>query len=164
MVGLSFCNTGLDSVAATSYGVPQIVPRSVRRHGLPLSGPGAYLACWCSGVLFWPAHLSDDLLQRMYTCLHIFTLLSLTSATCTQTRLARHGSTTLRSGFLGGTSLQSCRPATAAYRLRGHWLQAAAEQGERFRLDNLAPQPGSKHRKKRVGRGHAAGQVCRSAL
>lgn len=34
----------------------------------------------------------------------------------------------------------------------------AAEDGERFRLHNIAPQPGSRRDRKRIGRGYGAGQ------
>jgi hypothetical protein len=38
----------------------------------------------------------------------------------------------------------------------------AAAETERWRLDNLGPAPGSRKKKNRKGRGHAAGQVCSS--
>jgi large subunit ribosomal protein L15 len=41
-------------------------------------------------------------------------------------------------------------------------VTAVAEAAEgRLRLNNLAPQPGSRRPNKRKGRGHAAGQVWR---
>lgn len=40
---------------------------------------------------------------------------------------------------------------------------AATQEGERLRLNNLSPQPGSKKNKNRKGRGYGAGQVLSAA-
>lgn len=37
-------------------------------------------------------------------------------------------------------------------------VRSVVANAERFRLDNLSPQPGSRHRAKRLGRGYSAGQ------
>ncbi|XP_010916169.1 large ribosomal subunit protein uL15c [Elaeis guineensis] len=54
-----------------------------------------------------------------------------------------------RPSFSPSTPIVICRAAAAA---------VAPPTGERFRLNNLAPQPGSRKRNKRKGRGIAAGQ------
>lgn len=72
------------------------------------------------------------------------------------------------------------QPGSASSHFRGHSLtirqlpSAARRQsaactcstvtGERLRLDNLSPQEGSRHRKRRIGRGYGAGQVTRLIL
>lgn len=43
--------------------------------------------------------------------------------------------------------------------VRAITVTVSAEE-DRFRLNNLGPAPGSRKRKTRKGRGHAAGQVC----
>lgn len=64
----------------------------------------------------------------------------------------------LRSSFLGSAPLLPARkPARPQLACRG--LPAICE-GSKFLLHNLSPQPGSQHRRKRVGRGISAGQVC----
>jgi hypothetical protein len=50
------------------------------------------------------------------------------------------------------TVVVQATPAAAA-------APAAVEGGDRMRLHNIAPQPGSRRPAKRKGRGHAAGQV-----
>lgn len=51
------------------------------------------------------------------------------------------------------------RVAPARPAVRAVAVTVSAEE-ERFRLNNLGPAPGSRKRKTRKGRGHAAGQVC----
>lgn len=58
---------------------------------------------------------------------------------------------------LSTTSRQ--QPLRAA---RGVTVASKADDEERFRLDNLGPQPGARRRKQRVGRGYGAGQVSPS--
>lgn len=69
------------------------------------------------------------------------------------------GRVQLAPSFISGQRLRHCAATRkCAFSIAGV-IRAAAEEGERFRLNNLSPHPGSKHRKKRVGRGHGAGQV-----
>ncbi|CAI7740497.1 unnamed protein product [Closterium sp. NIES-53] len=49
-------------------------------------------------------------------------------------------------------------PSAVAVRAQASAAAADAAAQERFRLNNLAPQPGSRRQEKRKGRGHAAGQ------
>ncbi|KAK9788579.1 hypothetical protein WJX73_009056 [Symbiochloris irregularis] len=76
----------------------------------------------------------------------------------TQVPAARAHCSVLRSQFLAGRRVQAVQQSVTAKRVASCSARAAAQEGERYRLDNLSPQPGSKHRKKRKGRGHAAGQ------
>ncbi len=66
-----------------------------------------------------------------------------------------------RSGFCGLALPQ--RAAVLAHRpVRPipPCTSAVAAVTERFRLNNLGPQPGSRPKNKRKGRGYGAGQVC----
>lgn len=50
-------------------------------------------------------------------------------------------------------------PATVTVQVLASDSETLSPYGERFRLNNLSPQEGCRKRKKRKGRGHAAGQV-----
>ena len=52
-------------------------------------------------------------------------------------------------------STRMVRPTVTAVRAAA----AAAETEERYRLNNLSPQPGARKQKNRKGRGYGAGQV-----
>lgn len=52
-------------------------------------------------------------------------------------------------------STRIVRPTVAAVRAAA----AASETEERYRLNNLSPEPGSRKKKTRKGRGYGAGQV-----
>lgn len=68
------------------------------------------------------------------------------------------GRVQLAPSFISGQRLRHCAATRKCAFSNAGVIRAAAEEGERFRLNNLSPHPGSKHRKKRVGRGHGAGQ------
>lgn len=71
------------------------------------------------------------------------------------------------SAFLKGRALvQNVQKASPARNGACLLVQAAAaaETTERLRLNNLAPQPGSRRKNLRKGRGYAAGQVCDSVI
>ena len=53
-------------------------------------------------------------------------------------------------------STRMVRPTVTAVRAAA---AAAAETDERYRLNNLSPQPGARKQKNRKGRGYGAGQV-----
>lgn len=58
----------------------------------------------------------------------------------------------------GARAAQPVRLAPAA--AKAPKAEAAPPSDERLRLNNLSPIPGSRMKKKRKGRGYAAGQVC----
>ena len=62
---------------------------------------------------------------------------------------------------LAGVRISSarCTVVRAARPLAAPVQASAGEDAERFRLNNLSPQPGSKKARKRKGRGYGAGQV-----
>jgi len=71
---------------------------------------------------------------------------------CPKFRLAA-----VSSSFARGKALRIATPASTTSRLAALQIQSAAT-GERLRLHNLSPCEGSKQKRLRKGRGHAAGQ------
>ncbi len=61
------------------------------------------------------------------------------------------------SAHLRGTALRVRAPRVVRASVQTQVLAQQFE--ERFRLDNLAPEPGARRKKQRVGRGYGAGQV-----
>lgn len=63
------------------------------------------------------------------------------------------------SNFARGHFLCAPRPAAARCAAKRSVTHAVAAETERFRLNNLSPQKGSRRQEKRKGRGYGAGQV-----
>ena len=63
------------------------------------------------------------------------------------------------SAFVQGRMISAPRPAAARCSAQRLVTHAAAAQAERFRLNNLSPQEGSRRKEKRKGRGYGSGQV-----
>ena len=77
------------------------------------------------------------------------------------TSLRPHSVAARSSTFVSRNALALKPPTVACPRVPAQarlTVTFAAESGERFRLHNIAPQPGSRRARKRIGRGYGAGQ------